>query len=158
MNKHSTAGSTVAQRRHGAAGFTVMDVMIAAAIVGILAAIAFPSYTQSVVKAKRRAAQVCLSSFATHMERFYTSNLRYDQTVAGAAMDTTALLALGLECASAANTGADYSYAFDTDMPTPSAYRLVATPTGRQASKDAACGALSLDQTGARTAGASGCW
>lgn len=139
-----------------------MDVMIAAAIVGILAAIAFPSYTQSVVKTKRRAAEVCLASFATHMERFYTTNLRYDQTVAGVAMDDAALAALNLDCASAANTGANYSYAFAANMPQPATYTLVATPTGSQASKDAGCGSLSLTHTGTRgvtgTDSVSHCW
>lgn len=148
--------------RRANAGFTLMDVMIAVAIVGILAAIAFPSYTQSVVKTKRRAAAVCLASFATHMERFYTTNLRYDQTVAGVAMNTAALTALNLECASAANTGADYSYGFAANMPTPTTYTLVATPTGSQASKDAGCGSLSLTHTGTRgvtgSAAVSYCW
>lgn len=144
------------------AGFTLMDVLIAVAIVGILSAIAFPSYTRSVVKTKRRAAQVCLASFATHMERYYTTNLRYDQTVAGVPMNTTALRALGLTCASAQNTGADYTYGFAADSLTASAYRLEATPTGRQASKDAGCGSLSINQTGARAVtgsdGVGKCW
>lgn len=144
------------------AGFTLMDLLIAVAIVGILAAIAFPSYTNAVVKTKRRAAQVCLASFATHMERFYTTNLRYDQTVAGVAMNTTALRALNLECASTRNTGADYSYGFAADSPTASTYSLVATPAGRQATKDARCGELSVNQAGVRSVtGADGttkCW
>jgi len=143
-------------------GMTLMDVLIAVAIVGILAAIAFPSYTQSIVKTKRRAAQVCLASMATHMERFYTTNLRYDQTVAGVAMNTTALRALNLECASTRNTGADYTYGFGTNSPTASTYSIVATPTGKQATRDAGCGSLSIDQAGARdvsgTRGASECW
>lgn len=144
------------------AGFTLMDLLIAVAIVGILSAIAFPSYSKSIVKTKRRAAQVCLASFATHMERFYTTNLRYDQTVAGVAMNTTALRALNLECASARNTGADYTYGFGTNSPTASTYSLVATPTGRQATKDSGCGSLSVDQTAARDVtgsdGVGKCW
>lgn len=143
-------------------GFTLMDVLIAVAIVGILAAIAFPSYTQSIVKTKRRAAQVCLASFATHMERYYTTNLRYDQTVAGVAMNTTALRALNLECASTRNTGADYTYGFGTNSPTASTYNIVATPTGKQATRDVDCGSLSVDQSGARdvtgAGGVSKCW
>lgn len=152
--------SRAGEARNG--GFTLMDVLIAVAIVGILAAIAFPSYTQSIVKTKRRAAEVCLASFATHMERYYTTNLRYDQTVAGVAMNTTALRALNLDCASVRNTGADYTYGFGANSPTASTYSLVATPTGRQASKDAKCGSLSIDQTGTRdvtgTDGVSKCW
>ena len=148
-------------RRHSA-GFTLMELMVAAAIVGILAAIAIPAYTQSVAKTNRRAAQVCLASFATHMERYYTTNLAYNQTPSGVAMNTAALQALGLDCASAANTGGSYSYSFDTGTPTASTYTLLATPTGRQATRDARCGTLILDQAGVRgvtgSAHVADCW
>ena len=145
-----------------AAGFTLMELMVAVAIVGILAAIAIPSYTKSVTKTNRRAAEVCLASFATHMERFYTTNLRYDQTVAGVAMNTAALQALGLDCASNANTGSTYSYAFGTGSPTASTYTLIAAPSGTQATRDAKCGSLTLNQAGVRavtgTASVADCW
>ncbi|TAJ52060.1 MAG: type IV pilin protein [Nevskiaceae bacterium] len=144
------------------AGFTLMELMVTVAIVGILAAIAIPAYTQSVVKSNRRAAQVCLASFATHMERFYTTNLRYDQTVAGVAMNTAALQALGLDCASDVNTGSSYSYSFDTGTPSASAYTLVAAPIGAQATRDVECGSLKLDQAGTRrvtgSAPVADCW
>lgn len=141
-------------------GFTLIELMITVAVVGILAMIAYPSYVNSITKSKRRIAEACLSNFATHMERFYTTNLRYDQTSAGAAMNTTALLALGLDCASAQNSGANYDYSIDdVDQST---YTLLATPKGVQASRDAACGTLTLDQTGAKDAsgesGVAGCW
>lgn len=127
-----------------------MELMVAVAIVGVLAAIAIPAYTQSVTKTNRRAAEVCLSSFATHMERFYTTNLRYDQTVAGVAMNTAALQALGLDCASNVNTGSTYSYSFGSGSPTASTYALVAAPQGAQATRDAKCGSLTLNQAGLR--------
>ncbi len=143
-------------------GFTLIELMVTVAIVAILAAIAYPSYVKSITKTKRRAAEACLSQFATYMERFYTTNLRYDQDSASNAMNTAALQALNLDCASAQNTGNDYSYGFAAGYPTQSTYRLQATPIGAQATRDAACGALQLDQTGARgntgPADTSQCW
>src|SRR3546814_14959759 len=72
--------------------------------------IAYPSYINSITRSKRAAATACLSSYATFMERFYTTNLRYDVDTAG---DDVALPTL--DCATAANTGADYGYQLDED-------------------------------------------
>ena len=67
-------------------GFTLIEVMIVVAVIGILAAIAYPSYQESVTKTRRSAAQGCLVEMAQFMERFYTTNMRYDQTAAGVAV------------------------------------------------------------------------
>src|SRR3546814_5699743 len=90
-------------------------------IVAILALIAYPSYINSITRSKRAAATACLSSYATFMERFYTTNLRYDVDTAG---DDVALPTL--DCATAANTGADYGYQLDEDALGASTYSLEA--------------------------------
>src|SRR3546814_10324649 len=64
--------------RTGRAGFTLIELIIVVTIVAILALIAYPSYINSITRSKRAAATACLSSYATFMERFYTTNLRYD--------------------------------------------------------------------------------
>lgn len=140
------------------AGFSLIELMIVVAVVGILAAIAYPSYMNSVTKSKRRAAQACLAEFATFMERFYTTNLRYDQDTAG-----TAVALPALDCASAQNAGADYSFGFPQGTaPTQTTYTLQAAPRTQQASRDAQCGTLTINQTGTRgvsgSAGVSKCW
>ncbi|WP_020648881.1 type IV pilin protein [Solimonas variicoloris] len=156
MSEHHRR-STGARRQ---SGFTLIELIIAVAIVGILAAIAYPSYINSITKTKRRAAEVCLSSYATFMERFYTTNLRYDEDLAGNAMNSAALQALGLDCASDQNTGKDYSYAFESVAA--AAYTLKAVPIDAQADRDTRCGTLTLDHTGTRgatgSAGVAECW
>ncbi len=140
-------------------GFTLIELMIVVAIIAIIAAIAYPSYINSVVKTKRAAAEGCLSEYANYMERYYTTNLRYDQTAAATPVANTLP---ALDCASAANTGADYTYSFVANSLTQSAYTIQAVPTGAQASRDTQCGTLSINQVGARTESGSGtvadCW
>ncbi|HSH85023.1 MAG TPA: type IV pilin protein [Guyparkeria sp.] len=149
-------GSCPAVLPVNAAGFTLIELMIVVAIIGIIAAIAYPSYINSVVKTKRAAAAACLSEQANYMERFYTTNLRYDEDRDG---DDNPLDAgtLGLECMSDAQTGKDYDY--DIDDLDRSTFTLEAKPKGAQASRDN-CGTLTLNQAGTR--GADGdvdhCW
>jgi type IV pilus assembly protein PilE len=73
-------------------GFTLIEVMIVVVIVGILTAIAFPSYQDSVSKSRRSDAQGALQGLAQAMERNYTNEGTYakadgddDDEVTGAA-------------------------------------------------------------------------
>ena len=63
-------------RRH-MQGVTLMELMIVVVILGILTAIAYPSYRQYVAKAKRNEAKLCLLQIATMQERFYLQNNTY---------------------------------------------------------------------------------
>ena len=126
-------------------GFTLVELMIVVAIVAILSAIAYPTYTNYIVKTHRTAAKACLSEYANYMERYYTTNLRYDTS---SATPTIANALPALDCASTAQTGNFYQYDFGT--PTVSAYTLTATPQGAQTA-DTRCGTLTLNQSGART-------
>lgn len=60
-----------------ARGFTLVDILVTTAIVGILAAIAYPSYTSHVVKARRAEAQLALLTLMQQQENFYTSHNTY---------------------------------------------------------------------------------
>ena len=151
---HTYRNSTF--RRHGA-GFTLIELMIVVAVIAILAAIAIPSYTSYITRTHRVAAEGCLSEMSNYMERFYTSNLSYNPSSPAAAPSLA-----GFDCESPAQTGQNYSYGFKTGEPTQSTFVIQAIPQNAQATRDASCGTLSIDQTGARmvsgTAAVSDCW
>jgi type IV pilus assembly protein PilE len=145
-------------------GFTLLELMIAVAIVAILARVAYASYIKSITKTRRAAAEACLMNFADYMERYYATNQRYDQTAAATpvTMTTAVLQALNLQCSLATTgTGQYYTYSFSV-TPTQSTYTLQAVPQEPQATNDAQCGSLTLQQDGTKnrtgTASNSTCW
>ena len=138
-----------------ARGFTLIEVMIVVAVIGILAALAYPSYQDSVIKTRRSAAQGCLVEMAQFMERFYTTNMRYDQTTAGVAVALA-----NPTCR--ADMAAFYAFSFPAGQPTQTTYTLQAVPQGSQVADNARCGTLTLTQAGTKgrsgTAALQDCW
>lgn len=61
----------------GSGGFTLIELMIVVAVVGILAAIAYPSYQEQIRKGRRADAMAQLVTLAQAYERYYTSNNTY---------------------------------------------------------------------------------
>jgi type IV pilus assembly protein PilE len=141
------------------AGFTLIELMIVVAIIAILAAIAYPSYVTYITKSHRVAAEGCLSQYANYMERFYTTNLTYNNATTPNPLATPGAT-LGFDCASPQQTGSNYSYSLPSA--TSGAYVVQATPINAQLTRDTTCGTLTLDQTGVRKANGSttltGCW
>ena len=140
--------------RRAARGFTLIELMVAVAIVGILAAVTYPSYTSYVVRTQRAQASSCLTEMAQFMERVYASNVRYDQNNGTAtALPTTA-------CRT--DIASRYTLQFASSEPTERTFRIQAVPKGAQASNDGKCGTLSLTQTGVKGITGTGtvddCW
>ena len=128
-------------------GFTLLELMIVVAVIGILANIAYASYSSSVTKSRRNVAQGCLMEQAQYMERVYTTNLSY----ASAALPA----ASAQQCQ--ADLSAYYAFSLPAASLTASAFVVQATAIGTQADNDANCATMTVTQTGARTP-TSNCW
>jgi type IV pilus assembly protein PilE len=125
------------------AGVTLIELLIAVAIVGILAAIAYPSYQRYVARTHRNAAAACLSQLGQFMERAYTGNFSYlgvDQN---------------LPCET--ENSLNRRYAISVQASTRTTYTLQAVPTTLQSAADT-CGTLTINQRGQRTPTTAGCW
>ena len=115
-------------------GFTLIELMITVAIVGIVAAIALPSYSSYVRKTRRADAMATLSQDQTTLERCYAANFTYAVP----------------PCAtpSAASLKGYYTIAATSTATT---YTLTATATGSQAA-DTTCTTMAIDQANQKTA------
>ena len=66
-------------------GFSLLELMIAVAIVGVISAVVYPSYRAYIIDARRVDAQQALLSFANAMERFKVENSTYEGAAIGGA-------------------------------------------------------------------------
>lgn len=127
-------------------GFTLIELMVVVTIIGILAAIGYPSYQNYVLKARRTDAQADLLELAQFMERFFTENGRYHQDTGGTAV------ALPFTKSPSEGSATFYNISFVGGTLTSTTFTLQAAPLGAQLKNDTKCGTLSLSHTGVKCA------
>lgn len=118
-------------------GFTLIELMVVAAIIAILAAIAYPSYQQYVVRGKRSAAQAQMMDIANREQQYLLANRAY--------ADTTALAASGFALPGEVSSNYSYSVSVNNSA-TPPTFTITFTAIGSQASD----GNLTLDSVGTK--------
>ncbi len=136
-------------------GFTLVELMMVVAVLAIVAAVAYPSYTKTVQKSRRTDARTALQEAAARQERIYAETNTYTKTVAKlvTAADGKSspegyyVITAEVSCTRDVN-GAPYSSCFD----------LTATAVGQQA-VDTECATFTLSHTGAKgSTGGGDCW
>ena len=126
-------------------GFTLVELIVALVVAGILASVAMVSYRSFTLEARRATATTALTDAASRQEQFYLNNKTYTQDVAG-----------GLNVPTTVDGG---HYDLSVDAPTAACpiarcYVLRARPQGSQTQDD--CGQLTYGSDGDRAP--AGCW
>ena len=133
-------------------GFTLIEIMIVVALIGILASIALTSYQSSARKSRRYAAQSCLMEQAQYMERYYTS--------ANNPMSYTGAVLPSANCRT--NLASYYTFSLPAAANSSQAFSVQAAAIGAQTG-DTDCRTLALNQaalqsSSSATGPSTGCW
>lgn len=122
-------------------GFTLTELLIVVAIIGLLGAVGYPTYLNAVKKSQRADGIDSLLSLSASMEEFYMVNDSYSTATIGTTIGSA--------------TSSDGLYTVSITQKDDFYYKIKATPV----SADADCGALYLDSTGKKTSDTgTDCW
>lgn len=122
-------------------GFSLIELLVVLVIMGIVSAIALPSYTQHVQRGHRAEAIAALLEAQHFMERYYSAQGRYDGSAEAPGKPPDLPLRLqGIP------VGSDLRYQLKLEAVTVNSYDLSAQPVGAMAGDT--CGTLTINQTG----------
>ena len=130
-----------------ALGFTLIELMIALAIVGVLAAVALPSYSSYIAKARRADARTQLVQVAQFMQRFYAANDSFS-------LDRANNEVINQVPASLKQSPAGSAKIYDLTIPsatlTPTGFEIRMVPVAGGVMGQDPCGTFTLTSTGLR--------
>lgn len=131
-------------------GFTLIELIITVAIVGVLSAIALPSYQEYVARGKRSQAKTVLLAAQLWMERFYSENYNYSTNSAGTAVTDATQFPSRFSTSPPAGEGtANYSITLPTI--TASTYTIKAGRIVGSNMENDKCGDLTIDHLGRKS-------
>jgi type IV pilus assembly protein PilE len=125
-------------------GFSLIELMIVVVVVGIIAAIAIPQYSQYVVRGNRAAAQSFMLDVSNREKQYLLDARSYADSLATLGMTPPV------------EVSRNYTITISAPAGTPPTYTITATPV--VGSKQENDGNLTLDDTGAKTHGAATTW
>lgn len=132
-------------------GFTLIELMVTVAIVGILAAIAYPAYASYLVRSNRAAAESFLLEVSSRQQRYLLDARSFASDLNALQLVPPTEVSKNYTIATAPKSGT-----------TPPGFTATAAPKGSQATNDSGCGTLTIDEAGSKTAsgakGVGGCW
>ena len=130
------------QRRSHQRGFTLIELMIVVVVLGILAAIAIPNYSDYKNKSRRNEGRTLLMQIVAKQEQFFQDNRSYSGD-----LRNIGTLAASSVAATTASSPNGY-YTVTINRPDAYSYVLTATPAGVQAGD--VCTTLTIDQDGTK--------
>lgn len=131
-------------------GFSLIELMIVVAIIGVLAAIALPSYLNHMRKARRSSAQALMLDVSNRETQYFLDQRQYTANFTGASQSLS-VKNTDFDCTTAATTCSNkwYNVTINLNLPAPPppGFTITATAIGTQTVD----GNLTLDSTGAKT-------
>jgi type IV pilus assembly protein PilE len=140
-------------------GFSLLELMIVVAIIAIISAIAYPSYVQFVVTAKRTTASSALLQVADKQQQFFMDNKSYTNDLTNLGFAANPLI-INDEGESVASGDSDSIYSISLSNVTAITYTATAAPQKVQADRDSECASFTITQAGAKghTGTGDDCW
>jgi len=127
-------------------GFSLIELLISVAIIGILAGVAYPSYTDFVTRSNRAEAQRELMRLANLQEQVFVDTRAYAANM------------IGLGIATIAYTTETGNYVITVSAQTATTFTLTATAQSTQATNDSACSTITINNAGQQGGASSHCW